>query len=408
MDEWLRILPGDPEGEVLREEVQQRLRVTTLLEHARSLANADDPSHLSEASDVLDEVLRVEDAPELRALQDELGARLAEATRMERRRILEAAAVALEEDHVDQALELLGKLPLLLFPSEEEMSFEQAVRRRLAEALRQRQQERAAEREAAAALDTSLPAPDGETVQVSVSDGAEPLDAGGPATGDVAPPTASGPAVDEHPKVAGDGTSGVAAGEERPASAALEAQEPAAPSVRTAEEAPARGGWTRAALVVAGAALVALVALAAGRLLGAGDEGLVTATPSPGRFVALAAETTGAMTTATPVVASPTVAPPSPTASATPTTSPTATAVPSPAATATPSPAPSTPTTGPTSASPSPSPMVAEVLHVVQPGETLAGIARRYGVSVWELAQVNGIGDIDRVYTGQTLRVPVR
>lgn len=44
--------------------------------------------------------------------------------------------------------------------------------------------------------------------------------------------------------------------------------------------------------------------------------------------------------------------------------------------------------------------------HVVQPGETLSGIAARYGVSVDALASVNGIADPDRIRHGATLDVP--
>jgi nucleoid-associated protein YgaU len=42
--------------------------------------------------------------------------------------------------------------------------------------------------------------------------------------------------------------------------------------------------------------------------------------------------------------------------------------------------------------------------HVVKWGETLALIARRYGVSVRELAAYNRIPNPDRIYAGQVLR----
>ncbi len=46
------------------------------------------------------------------------------------------------------------------------------------------------------------------------------------------------------------------------------------------------------------------------------------------------------------------------------------------------------------------------LVHVVAPGETLGGIARRYGVDVAVLMQVNGLPDPDRIFEGQMLRVP--
>jgi LysM repeat protein len=48
----------------------------------------------------------------------------------------------------------------------------------------------------------------------------------------------------------------------------------------------------------------------------------------------------------------------------------------------------------------------ATVVHVVAPGETLSGIARRYGASVSALASANGIADPDLVRIGARLQVP--
>lgn len=45
------------------------------------------------------------------------------------------------------------------------------------------------------------------------------------------------------------------------------------------------------------------------------------------------------------------------------------------------------------------------VTHVVRPGETLSGIATRYGISVQALAAANGIADPDRIYSGIPLAV---
>jgi LysM repeat protein len=45
-------------------------------------------------------------------------------------------------------------------------------------------------------------------------------------------------------------------------------------------------------------------------------------------------------------------------------------------------------------------------VHVVQRGETLSQIARRYGVSTTALAQVNGISNPNFIYAGQRLTIP--
>lgn len=50
----------------------------------------------------------------------------------------------------------------------------------------------------------------------------------------------------------------------------------------------------------------------------------------------------------------------------------------------------------------------AETVHVVKRGETLSGIARRYGVPQARLAEVNGLGRNNFVYAGQRLTIPER
>ena len=45
-------------------------------------------------------------------------------------------------------------------------------------------------------------------------------------------------------------------------------------------------------------------------------------------------------------------------------------------------------------------------IHVVQRGETLYGIARRYGVSLDAICAANGIADARRIYVGQRLVIP--
>lgn len=47
-------------------------------------------------------------------------------------------------------------------------------------------------------------------------------------------------------------------------------------------------------------------------------------------------------------------------------------------------------------------------VYVVQPGDTLFNIGRRFGVTVSELAGVNGITDINLIYPGQELKIPLR
>lgn len=44
--------------------------------------------------------------------------------------------------------------------------------------------------------------------------------------------------------------------------------------------------------------------------------------------------------------------------------------------------------------------------HIVQRGETLYSIAARYGVSVWEIARLNGIWNINLIFIGQRLCIP--
>ncbi|MDP9005589.1 MAG: LysM peptidoglycan-binding domain-containing protein [Actinomycetota bacterium] len=45
-------------------------------------------------------------------------------------------------------------------------------------------------------------------------------------------------------------------------------------------------------------------------------------------------------------------------------------------------------------------------VHTVAPGETLSGIAARYGVTVRELAEANGIADVNRIPVGKRLAIP--
>lgn len=47
-----------------------------------------------------------------------------------------------------------------------------------------------------------------------------------------------------------------------------------------------------------------------------------------------------------------------------------------------------------------------EKSYIVQPGDTLCGISRLYGVTVNQLVQLNGIQNPNLIYPGQVLRVP--
>lgn len=50
--------------------------------------------------------------------------------------------------------------------------------------------------------------------------------------------------------------------------------------------------------------------------------------------------------------------------------------------------------------------MPSQRIHRVQPGESLASIARRYGVSLAALAQANGLSNPNRIVVGQVLVIP--
>ena len=83
---------------------------------------------------------------------------------------------------------------------------------------------------------------------------------------------------------------------------------------------------------------------------------------------------------------------------------------PSPVPTSSPSPSPtSNPTPAPT---PSPTPKVTPsarpTVHVVKSGETLTGIAARYGVTIVALQEANGIKDPNLIIAGQKLVIPAR
>jgi uncharacterized protein YraI len=53
-----------------------------------------------------------------------------------------------------------------------------------------------------------------------------------------------------------------------------------------------------------------------------------------------------------------------------------------------------------------PPPPPATRTHVVQPGENLFRIGLRYGVSMYDIAQANGITNLALIYAGQVLIIP--
>jgi len=44
--------------------------------------------------------------------------------------------------------------------------------------------------------------------------------------------------------------------------------------------------------------------------------------------------------------------------------------------------------------------------HILQPGETLLSVANKYDVSVWDIARLNGLWNINIVFVGQRLLIP--
>lgn len=53
-----------------------------------------------------------------------------------------------------------------------------------------------------------------------------------------------------------------------------------------------------------------------------------------------------------------------------------------------------------------PSPLPPYITYVIQPGDTLSGIAQKYGTTVNTLTKLNNISEPDKIYAGNTIRVP--
>lgn len=77
-----------------------------------------------------------------------------------------------------------------------------------------------------------------------------------------------------------------------------------------------------------------------------------------------------------------------------------------PSASGTPSGQSSETTTSASQPTPTPLPTSIPVTYTVQPGDTLSTIAALYGVSIVELAQLNGITNVDALSVGQVLTIP--
>lgn len=60
----------------------------------------------------------------------------------------------------------------------------------------------------------------------------------------------------------------------------------------------------------------------------------------------------------------------------------------------------------PATTSPTPPPAAGGSTYSVQPGDTLSGIAARHGTTVSTLVSLNGIANPNRIYVGQTIRLP--
>jgi LysM repeat protein len=94
-----------------------------------------------------------------------------------------------------------------------------------------------------------------------------------------------------------------------------------------------------------------------------------------------------------------------PTSTPTPTTTP-ATATPTPTSTSTPTPTTTPATATPTPTPTSTLEPGQTVIYVVRSGDTLYSIARRFGTTVQAIAQINGITNPSRIYAGQQLLIP--
>nr|WP_272919810.1 LysM domain-containing protein [Streptomyces sp. SID5468] len=57
------------------------------------------------------------------------------------------------------------------------------------------------------------------------------------------------------------------------------------------------------------------------------------------------------------------------------------------------------------SSAPAPKPTPGPVTYTVRSGDTLSGIAQKYGTTVAKLSAANGIKDPDMIFAGQVLKI---
>jgi putative chitinase len=55
---------------------------------------------------------------------------------------------------------------------------------------------------------------------------------------------------------------------------------------------------------------------------------------------------------------------------------------------------------------PPPGPRPGQTVYIVRPGDTLSGIARAFGTTVWAISAANGIKNPNCIYVGQRLVIP--
>lgn len=147
-------------------------------------------------------------------------------------------------------------------------------------------------------------------------------------------------------------------------------------------------------LIVAVIAITAALAYAGAVIQPSSSTGSLIGVASP---TPLATPTNVVTTTAPPVT-------PSPTRPAVPTPTPTPSETPAPPTT-TPTPTAAPPTASPVP-SPKPTPRPTPLIHIVERGDTLSGIAQLYGVTVKAIVAANDLESADFIYNGQRLIIP--
>jgi LysM repeat protein len=60
----------------------------------------------------------------------------------------------------------------------------------------------------------------------------------------------------------------------------------------------------------------------------------------------------------------------------------------------------------PGASTPAPAPETAAKTYKIKPGDSLSGIAERFGTTTKKLMNLNGIADADRIRIGQVIKLP--